>query len=47
MLAGDKLQGGWVLVRMKHDRDGGKRNNWLLIKHKDEWAKPERRRGAS
>ena len=38
VLAGDKLQGGWVLVRMKHDRDGGKRNNWLLIKHKDEWS---------
>src|SRR6185369_3516866 len=37
VLAGDKLQGGWVLVRMKHDRDGGKRNNWLLIKHKDQW----------
>jgi bifunctional non-homologous end joining protein LigD len=38
VLAGDKLQGGWVLVRMKNDREGGKRNNWLLIKHKDEWA---------
>ena len=39
VLAGDKLQGGWVLVRLKNDRDGsGKRNNWLLIKHKDEWA---------
>ena len=38
VLAGDKLQGGWVLVRMKHDRDGGKRNNWLLIKHKDQWS---------
>jgi bifunctional non-homologous end joining protein LigD len=24
-----------VLVRMKHDRDGGKRTNWLLIKHRD------------
>src|SRR5262245_14614975 len=38
VLAGDKLQGSWVLVRMKHDRDGGKRNNWLLIKHKDQWS---------
>lgn len=38
-IAGDKLQGSWVLVRMKHDRTGGKRTNWLLIKHKDEWAK--------
>ena len=34
-LAGDKLKGSWVLVRMKHDRKGGKRNNWLLIKHRD------------
>jgi bifunctional non-homologous end joining protein LigD len=40
LLAGDKLQGGWVLVRMKRDRDGGSRNNWLLIKHKDEGAHP-------
>jgi len=24
---------------MKGDRYGGKRNNWLLIKHRDEWAK--------
>ncbi len=39
VLAGDKLQGGWVLVRLKNDRDGsGKRNNWLLIKHKDDWS---------
>jgi bifunctional non-homologous end joining protein LigD len=34
-LAGHKLKGSWVLVRMKRDRDGGKRNNWLLIKHRD------------
>ena len=38
-LAGEKLKGSYVLVRMKHDRTGGKRTNWLLIKHKDEWAK--------
>lgn len=38
VLAGEKLKGGFVLVRMKGDRFGGKRNNWLLIKHKDEWA---------
>src|SRR5476649_1813615 len=24
-LAGKRLHGGWVLVRMRHDRDGGKR----------------------
>jgi bifunctional non-homologous end joining protein LigD len=38
-LHGEKLGGGWVLVRMRHDRDGGKRTNWLLIKHRDEFAK--------
>jgi bifunctional non-homologous end joining protein LigD len=37
-LEGDRLHGGWVLVRMKQDRDGGKRTNWLLIKHRDEFA---------
>jgi bifunctional non-homologous end joining protein LigD len=38
-LHGDKLQGSWVLVRMRGDRYGGKRTNWLLIKHRDEFAK--------
>ncbi len=37
-LEGEKLQGSFVLVRMKHDRDGGKRTNWLLIKHHDDHA---------
>ena len=37
-LAGEKLQGSFVLVRMKNDRERGKRNNWLLIKHRDEFA---------
>lgn len=32
-LVGEKLKGSWVLVRMRRDRDGGKRSNWLLIKH--------------
>jgi bifunctional non-homologous end joining protein LigD len=27
-----------VLVRMKHARNGGKRTNWLLIKHRDKYA---------
>jgi len=40
VLAGQRLSGSWVLVRMKWDRDkerngGGKRTNWLLIKHRD------------
>jgi bifunctional non-homologous end joining protein LigD len=37
-LDGARLHGSWVLVRMKHDRAGGKRVNWLLIKHRDEYA---------
>lgn len=32
-LKGDKLEGGFVLVRLKDDD-----KNWLLIKHKDEYA---------
>src|ERR1700754_4332335 len=39
VLEGDKLHGGWVLVRMKNDKYKSKRNNWLLIKHKDKYAK--------
>jgi bifunctional non-homologous end joining protein LigD len=38
-LYGEKLHGSWVLVRMRHNRDGSKRTNWLLIKHRDEYAK--------
>jgi bifunctional non-homologous end joining protein LigD len=38
-LEGEKLHGSWVLVRMRHDRNGGKRTNWLLIKHRDEFAR--------
>jgi bifunctional non-homologous end joining protein LigD len=38
-LHGGKLHGSWVLVRMRRDRDGGKRTNWLLIKHRDEFAR--------
>ncbi len=38
-LYGERLHGSWVLVRMKHDRSGGKRTNWLLIKHRDEYAR--------
>jgi bifunctional non-homologous end joining protein LigD len=39
-LEGRKLRGSWVLVRMKGDRFGGKRTNWLLIKHRDQFARP-------
>ncbi len=44
VLAGEKLQGGWVLVRMRRAREHGPRNNWLLIKHRDGY---ERENGAS
>src|SRR5205823_10665429 len=39
-LDGFKLKGSWVLVRTrawgKNAKDDGR--NWLLIKHRDEWA---------
>ena len=38
-LEGSRLHGSWVLVRMRGDRYGGKRTNWLLIKHRDVSAK--------
>ena len=39
VLEGEKLHGGWVLVRMRRDKFKSKRNNWLLIKHHDKYAK--------
>jgi bifunctional non-homologous end joining protein LigD len=39
-LDGKRLHGSWVLVRMKQDRYHSRRNNWLLIKHKDDAAEP-------
>jgi bifunctional non-homologous end joining protein LigD len=38
-LAGQKLRGSFVLVRLKR-RPGDRGDNWLLIKHRDEWATP-------
>jgi bifunctional non-homologous end joining protein LigD len=38
-LNGERLMGSWVLVRMKNDRRGGKRTNWLLIKNRDDDAR--------
>ena len=40
VLEGEKLHGSWVLVRMRNDRSvrQGKRTNWLLIKHRDQYA---------
>ena len=40
-LEGKRLHGSFVLVRMRHDRDGGKRTNWLLIKHRDDFSVEE------
>ncbi|MDP1913689.1 DNA ligase D [Brevundimonas sp.] len=44
-LDGERLKGGWALVRLKSDRgrprkSGKQRNNWLLIKEKDDHAVP-------
>ncbi len=36
-LAGEKLTGGWALVRLKDDRRG--RRNWLLVKERDAAAR--------
>lgn len=41
VLAGSKLKGSWVLVRLKRKPDE-KNVNWLLIKHRDRWATPGR-----
>ncbi|MBZ7927288.1 DNA ligase D (plasmid) [Ensifer adhaerens] len=35
---GKRLHGSFVLVRMRNERDGGRRTNWLLIKHHDDHA---------
>ncbi len=39
VLAGEKLKGSFVLVRLKR-RSGEPRDNWLLIKHRDDYATP-------
>lgn len=38
-LKGKKLRGGWMLVRMP-PREGDSGDNWLLIKERDEFARP-------
>ncbi|HEY1073114.1 DNA ligase D [Brevundimonas sp.] len=38
-LDGERLKGGWALIRLKSDRGKpAKRANWLLVKEKDEYA---------
>jgi bifunctional non-homologous end joining protein LigD len=39
-LDGKKLRGGWMLVRMTGARAGDDGENWLLIKERDEEARP-------
>jgi bifunctional non-homologous end joining protein LigD len=41
LLAGERLKGEWVLVRLKRDRGARNRNNWLLIKHRDRYARDD------
>jgi bifunctional non-homologous end joining protein LigD len=38
VLNGKRLKGSWVLVRMRRDQPG--KAQWLLIKHRDEYAVP-------
>jgi bifunctional non-homologous end joining protein LigD len=37
-LDGQRLKGSWVLVRMRSDKFKSKRQNWLMIKHRDDFA---------
>ncbi len=39
LMHGKRMEGGWVLVRMRTDDRG--RSQWLLIKHRDEFADPD------
>ena len=39
-LHGEKLKGEFVLAKMRSSRPGSKGTEWLLIKKKDEFAKP-------
>jgi bifunctional non-homologous end joining protein LigD len=40
ILAGQRLQGSFVLVRIRDTRGRDTRKNWLLIKHRDQYARP-------
>jgi bifunctional non-homologous end joining protein LigD len=39
VVQGERLRGSWVLVRLRNDREHGKRTNWLLIKRHDGFEK--------
>jgi bifunctional non-homologous end joining protein LigD len=38
VVEGERLHGEFVLVQIRNRRPGDKKNNWLLIKHRDEFA---------
>jgi bifunctional non-homologous end joining protein LigD len=40
VLVGERLKGSFVLVKIRNNRGRDTRTNWLLIKHKDEYAVP-------
>jgi bifunctional non-homologous end joining protein LigD len=41
VVLGDKLRGGFTLVRIdNHSTSSSRKENWLLIKHRDEHADP-------
>ena len=40
ILHGQRLKGGWTLVRMRGRAQEEGRDNWLLIKERDEYARP-------
>jgi bifunctional non-homologous end joining protein LigD len=39
-LQGERLKGGWMLIRMKPRDARDKGDNWLLVKERDEFAQP-------
>jgi len=39
ILHGERLKGGWTLVRMRSRRPGDHGDNWLLIKENDQYAR--------
>lgn len=41
VVEGERLHGGWVLVRIRNRRMVEKKNNWLLIKHRDKIARED------
>src|SRR5262249_21285503 len=41
VVEGARLHGGFVLVRIRNRRPEDKKNNWLLIKHRDEFARED------